>query len=146
MEKNETKNSVTQVASETEQNTPSNNSENQETLNYSIDKEQQSTDEIFRLTEENNSLRTENSSLKKEMSMLKLGIRDEYKNDAMTLANNLVNIECSFEQALKAVMKKYPQFASTRKTFSGFNPIMNYDMSHSDAFVSGINNDFLGGE
>ena len=49
----------------------------------------------------------------KENALLKLNIKDEYKDDAASLAERLVSSECDFKQALNQVIAKYPQFVTT---------------------------------
>lgn len=106
-----------------------------------------STDEVTNKQLEE--LAAENAKLKKENALLKLNIKDEYKDDAASLAERLVSSECDFTQALNQVIAKYPQFVTTttpKLNLGGSTQGMIHNTRKSrDAFVSGIKNDFLGG-
>lgn len=96
-------------------------------------------------------LAAENTKLKKENAVLKLNISEEFREDAVLLADSMVNSECDFTQALNKVVEKYPQFVKAENK----GPILNLGGStqgmksrtpkERDAFVSGVKNNFLGG-
>lgn len=81
-------------------------------------------------------------------AVLKLNIKEEYRDDAISLAENLVNGECDFTQVLNNVIAKYPQFITTttpKLNLGGSTQGMIHNtQKNRDAFVSGIKNDFLG--
>lgn len=82
-------------------------------------------------------------------AVLKLNIKEEYRDDAISLAENLVNGECDFTQALNNVIAKYPQFITTttpKLNLGGpTGGLHNITTNDRDAFVSGVKNKFLGG-
>lgn len=96
-------------------------------------------------------LAAENTKLKKENAVLKLNISEEFREDAVLLADSMVNSECDFIQALNKVVEKYPQFVKAENK----GPILNLGgptqgmksriPKERDAFVSGVKNNFLGG-
>lgn len=93
-------------------------------------------------------LAAENASLKKEIALLKFNVKEEFKQDAQLLAENLTNNGLEFSQALSTVLDKYPQFvnsATPKLNLGGPTPGINLTRSNKDAFVSGIENSFLGG-
>ncbi len=93
-------------------------------------------------------LAAENEKLKKENAVLKLNIKEEYRDDAISLAENLVNGECDFTQALNNVIAKYPQFITTttqKLNLGGPTGGLHITTNDRDAFVSGVKNKFLGG-
>lgn len=81
-------------------------------------------------------------------AVLKLNIKEEYRDDAISLAENLVNGECDFTQALNNVIAKYPQFiTTTTPKLNLCGPTVglhNITTNDRDAFVSGVKNKFLG--
>lgn len=93
-------------------------------------------------------LAAENDNLKKEIALLKLNVKEEFKEDAILLAEKLVNDGLDFSQALATIIAKYPQFVDSPV------PILNLGgptqgviaKSGKDAFVSGMKNKFLGGK
>lgn len=92
-------------------------------------------------------LAAENANLKKEIALLKLNVKEEFKQDALLLAENLVNDGIEFSQALATVIGKYPQFVNSavpKLNLGG--PTQGFiSRNNKDAFVSGIKNNFLGG-
>lgn len=82
-------------------------------------------------------------------AVLKLNIKEEYRDDAISLAENLVNGECDFTQALNNVIAKYPQFITTTTPKLNLDGptggLHNITTNDRDAFVSGVKNKFLGG-
>lgn len=94
-------------------------------------------------------LAAENEKLKRENAILKLNIKDNYRDDAISLADKLVNSECDFTQALNKVVEKYPQFINSpapKLNLGGPTGGIRFtNSSNRDAFVSGIKNRFLGG-
>ena len=54
-------------------------------------------------------VKKEIAELKAKNACYRAGVRDECLNDVMTLANANVDDETGFEEALEAVLKRYPK-------------------------------------
>lgn len=65
--------------------------------------------------EEINSIRSKHDSLLAENSALKLGVKEEFLEDVITLARAKVTDEVTIDTAMKDVISKYPHFTSTVK-------------------------------
>lgn len=105
--------------------------------------------EITRLTEKNSNLAAENQNLKTEIAILKVGILEDYRDDATMLAQKLADkSNITFEAALSEVSKKYPQFTKKQehKPFVPVNPVdcmpssNAYEEARSNGFVAGMKN------
>lgn len=97
------------------------------------------------LKEENNRLTADNNNLKIELAITRLGIKEDCKEDALTLAKPLVNEKCDIFQALRKVIEKYPDFAMRSFTsFGGVPQISFNDDKVKDGFVAGVKNKFIG--
>lgn len=99
------------------------------------------------LLNQNMSLAAENASLREELTLLRLKIKDEFREDAMTLAKPLINDDCDLQQALTSVIEKYPQFVqkpTPTLNLGGSTQGIRATGNNNDAFVAGIKNNFLG--
>lgn len=67
------------------------------------------------LSKEKESLTAENASLKAQLSALKQGVKGEDVDAVIAIAEKLVNDETSFDDAIKQVIEKYPQFTQQEK-------------------------------
>lgn len=99
------------------------------------------------LLNQNKNLAAENATLKEELALLRLNIKEEFREDAITLAKPLVNDDCDLQQALTTVIEKYPQLVQRQPTLNlgGSTQGMRAKGSNNDAFIAGIKNNFFGG-
>lgn len=63
----------------------------------------------------NNDLTSENATLKAQLSATKQGVKADYVEDVVALAERLVTDEVTIDEAIKQVVKKYPHFAETEE-------------------------------
>jgi hypothetical protein len=62
------------------------------------------------LTKDKEILTSENQNLKSQISAMKQGVKADFVEDVVALAERLVNDETTIDEAIKAVVEKYPHF------------------------------------
>jgi hypothetical protein len=77
------------------------------------------TEALQKATNKNDELTKENDSLKSQLSALKAGVSPDSLDDVIALAQNYLSDDVGFEDAIKKVVEKYPQFAGGDQGGSG---------------------------
>lgn len=62
------------------------------------------------LTKDKETLTSENQNLKAQIGAMKQGVKADFVEDVVALAERLVNDEMTIDEAIKAVVEKYPYF------------------------------------
>ena len=62
------------------------------------------------LTKDKEILTSENQNLKSQISAMNQGVKADFVEDVVALAERLVNDETTIDEAIKAVVEKYPHF------------------------------------
>lgn len=62
------------------------------------------------LTKDKETLTSENQNLKAQIGAMKQGVKADFVEDVVALAERLVNDEMTIDEAIKAVVEKYPHF------------------------------------
>lgn len=72
---------------------------------------QKKDEKLENLEKDHATIKSENQTLKAQISAVKAGVIPDSVEDVVVLANNLVSDELDIDQAIQAVIEKYPHFA-----------------------------------
>lgn len=89
-------------------------------------------EQVNQLTDTNTSLQAENNTLKAQLSAMKQGVNSESIEDVVALAERQVSDDVTLDDAIKAVIEKYPHFKAVQEVNSNKPTFINSDTGNND--------------
>lgn len=89
-------------------------------------------EQVNQLTDTNTSLQAENNTLKAQLSAMKEGVNSESIEDVVALAERQVSDDVTLDDAIKAVIEKYPHFKAVQEINSNKPTFINSDTGNND--------------